>query len=336
MNPWLRESMLETAPTSPRSLREPVRSRLDAVRRRIVAMVADGYAAVDEVSDYLAGMEGKLVRPTLLLLANEVGDSPDERAVDLAAVVELVHVATLVHDDAVDHSVRRRGMPTVNARWTHQVAIIMGDFLYSRALTEMARLGDVEAVEILGDAANRMTVGEMRQLMSHDALDAGEDDYELLCECKTASLMAAACELGALVGRPELREPLRSYGYALGMAFQVTDDLLDYTASSRVMGKPSGQDLREHKVTLPLIAALPSLDRDERSRVDALFAHPEPGEELVAEVVVIVERRGGLDYARDRARFWAERAAGWLEDLPSGPATEALTQAADFVVTRRS
>lgn len=328
--------MLEAAPSSPGSLRKPVRPRLDAVRERIVDMVADGYAAVDEVSGYLAGLEGKLVRPTLLLLANEVGDSPDERAVDLAAIVELVHVATLVHDDAVDHSVRRRGMPTVNARWTHQVAIIMGDFLYSRALTELARLGDVEAVEILGDAANRMTVGEMRQLMAHDALDADEEDYELLCECKTASLMAAACELGALVGRPEFRTPLKAYGYELGMAFQVTDDLLDYTASSRVIGKPSGQDLREHKVTLPLIAALPAMSAEERARVDGLFADPEPCDELVAEVIGIVDRRGGLDYARDRARFWAERAAGRLEDLPPGPATEALGQAVNFVVTRRS
>jgi octaprenyl-diphosphate synthase len=328
--------MLEAAPTSPGSLRKPVRSRLDAVRERIVGMVADGYAAVDEVSGYLAGLEGKLVRPTLLLLANEIGDSPDERAVDLGAIVELVHVATLVHDDAVDHSVRRRGMPTVNARWTHQVAIIMGDFLYSRALTELARLGDVEAVEILGDAANRMTVGEMRQLMAHDALDAGEEDYELLCECKTASLMAAACELGALVGRPEFREPLRAYGYELGMAFQVTDDLLDYTASSRVIGKPSGQDLREHKVTLPLIAALRSMDEDERVRVEELFDDPEPGEDRVTEVIEIVERRGGLEYARERARVWAERAAGRLQGLPAGPATEALVQAVDFVVTRRS
>jgi octaprenyl-diphosphate synthase len=302
----------------------------------MAAMVADGYAAVDEVSAYLSGLEGKLVRPTLLLLANEVGGSPSERAVDLAAVVELVHVATLVHDDAVDHSVRRRGMPTVNARWTHQVAVIMGDFLYSRALTELARLGDVEAVQILGSAANRMTVGEMRQLMAHDALDASESDYELLCECKTASLMAAACELGALVGCPEYRGPLRAYGYQLGMAFQVTDDLLDYTASSRVMGKPSGQDLREHKVTLPLIAALRRLQEGERACVDRLFDDPEPSDELVADVIAIVESRGGLAYAQSRAREWAERAADSLQGLPAGAATEALEQAADFVITRRS
>lgn len=331
-----REVMLEAAPSSLRSIREPIRHRLESVRERLVAMVADGYAAVDEISEYLTALEGKLVRPMLVLLSNEVGGSPDERAEDLAAIVEMVHVATLVHDDAVDHSVRRRGMPTINARWTHQVAVIMGDFLYSRAVTRLAELGDVETVTVLGRAANRMTVGEMRQLMAHDALDAGEEDYDLLCECKTASLMAASCELGALVGRPEFREPLRRYGYELGMAFQVSDDLLDYTASSRVIGKPTGLDLREHKVTLPLIAALPEMSGEERGRVDDLFADPEPDRALVDEVVAIVERRGGLDYARGRARAWAERAAGRLDDLPGGPATEALGRAVDFVVSRRS
>jgi len=328
--------MLEAAPSSLRSIREPVRDRLDAVRERLVEMVADGYAAVDEVSEYLNALEGKLVRPMLVLLSNEVGGSPDERAVDLAALVEMVHVATLVHDDAVDHSVRRRGMPTINARWTHQVAIIMGDFLYSRAVTLLADMGDVEAVSVLGRAANRMTVGEMRQLMAHEALEATEEDYDRLCECKTASLMAAACELGALVGRPEFREPLRSYGYELGMAFQVSDDLLDYTASSRVIGKPTGLDLREHKVTLPLIAALPEMSAEERDRVGALFSDPDPSRELVDEVVEIVDRRGGLGYARCRAREWAERAASRLEDLPAGEATEALSRAVDFVVSRRS
>lgn len=328
--------MLEAAPSSLKSLREPIRPRLEAVRSRLVAMVADGYAAVDEVSDYLTALEGKLIRPMLLLLSNEVGGSPDDRAIDLAALVEMVHVATLVHDDAVDHSVRRRGMPTVNARWTHQVAIIMGDFLYSRAVTELARLGDIEAVRILGMAANRMTIGEMRQLMAHDALDGSEEDYDLLCECKTASLMAAACELGALVGRPEYREPLRQYGYELGMAFQVTDDLLDYTASSRVTGKPSGLDLREHKVTLPLIAALPNMSVVERDRVEELFSAAEPDEALVNEVVAIVGRCGGLEYARRRARMWVERAASRLDDLPGGPATEALARAVDFVVSRRA
>ena len=328
--------MLEAAPPVLQSLKEPVADRLEAVRERIVAMVDPEFDPLGEVSDYLLQMRGKLLRPTLLLLANEVGGRPDDRAVTVGAVVELVHVATLVHDDAVDHSVRRRGMPTVNARWTHQVAIIMGDYLYSRSVIEMSRLGDVEAIELLAGAANRMTVGEMRQLTSHDALDFDREDYFLLCECKTASLMSAACELGAMFGAPEHREPLRRYGFDLGMAFQITDDLLDYTASSRVTGKPSGHDLREHKVTLPLIAALPRLDDGERRAVRELFDDPEPSDERVEEVVATVERRGGLDVARERAADFVARARRRLEELPAGPAVDTLGRAAEFVERRRS
>ncbi len=328
--------MLEAAPPVLQRLMDPVADRLEAVRERIVEMVDPEFDPLGEVADYLLEMRGKLLRPTLLLLANEVGGRPDGRAVTVGAVVELVHVATLVHDDAVDHSVRRRGMPTINARWTHQVAIIMGDYLYSRSVIEMSRLGDVEAIELLAGAANRMTVGEMRQLTSHDALDFGEDDYYRLCECKTASLMSAACELGAMFGVPEHREPLRRYGFNLGMAFQITDDLLDYTASSQVIGKPSGHDLREHKVTLPLIAALPRMEAGERDVVEGLFDDPEPSDERVEEVVEIVERRGGLEHARERASDFVGRARRRLDELPSGPAVDTLARAAEFVERRRS
>lgn len=328
--------MLEAAPPVLQSLKEPVAERLEAVRERIVEMVDPEFDPLGEVADYLLEMRGKLLRPTLLLLANEVGGRPDRRAVTVGAVVELVHVATLVHDDAVDHSARRRGMPTVNSRWTHQVAIIMGDYLYSRSVMEMSRLGNVEAIEMLAAAANRMTVGEMRQLTAHDALDFGEDDYYRLCECKTASLMATACELGAVFGVAEHRQPLRRYGFDLGMAFQITDDLLDYTASSRVTGKPSGQDLREHKVTLPLIAALPRLDDRERDLVRELFDDPEPADDRVDAVVEAVERRGGLERARRRAAEFVERARRRLEELPPGPAVDTLARAAEFVERRRS
>jgi octaprenyl-diphosphate synthase len=171
---------------------------------------------VEEVNAYLAKIRGKLFRPGLLLLCDELEGRPSERAETLAAIVELVHLATLVHDDAVDHSVLRRGMPTVNALWSHQVAIIMGDYLYSRSITEITRLGEIEPIRVLADAANAMTVGEMRQLSSHDALDFGEDDYYRLIDSKTASLMAAACELGALTARRSTASRLRTFGRELG------------------------------------------------------------------------------------------------------------------------
>jgi octaprenyl-diphosphate synthase len=246
-----------------------------------------------------------------------------------------VHLATLVHDDAVDHSVLRRGMPTVNAMWSHQVAIIMGDYLYSRSITEITRLGDIEPIRVIAAAANAMTVGEMRQLVSHDALSFSEDDYARLIDSKTASLMSAACELGALTGAPRHRQALARYGTELGRAFQVADDLLDYTADPAVTGKPSGLDLREHKVTLPLIHALPRLSRAERAEVDALFRDPEPGDDAIHAVVEVIAARGGLEYAREKALESAQRAHDALEGLPAGPVLEALHDSVVYAVERR-
>ncbi|MGH7540012.1 MAG: polyprenyl synthetase family protein [Gemmatimonadota bacterium] len=326
--------MLQTLPTQLEAVRRPVRSRLREVERELLSMVPSGLDALDEVGEYLFSRSGKLFRPTLLLLANGVGDHPSTEAVKLAAIVELLHVATLVHDDAVDHSVRRRGMPTVNDRWTHQVAIIAGDYLYSRAVIEITSLGRLEPIGILARTANQMTIGEMRQLVLHDRLDFTRADYDRLCEHKTASLLSAACELGAMAGRAEFRTPLRAYGYQLGMAFQITDDLLDYTARADETGKPSGQDLREHKVTLPLIESLPSMSPGERALVEALFCDPDPNQESVAEVIDVVAHRGGIDAARREAGVAADRARERLEGLPEGACTEALGRAVEYVVER--
>jgi octaprenyl-diphosphate synthase len=271
----------------------------------------------------------------MTLLCNEVASQGSAEAETLAAVVELVHLATLVHDDAVDHSVLRRGMPTVNALWSHQVSISMGDYLYSRSISELTKLGRIEPIAILAAASNSMSVGELRQLASYDALQFTEEDYYLLIECKTASLIAAACELGALVGNASLRPRLARFGHRLGMAFQIADDLLDYTADESVIGKPSGLDLREHKVTLPLIAVLPSLSTAERDEVDALFANPEPSDPEIAAVVEIVRERGGLEYARGRALEFAGEATAALEGLPDSPALEALRQSIVYAVERR-
>lgn len=298
-------------------------------------MAVSEFGPLDEVGEHLLSTEGKLFRPSLVLLASRVAGPVPEGAVRLAAVVELVHMATLVHDDAVDHSVRRRGMPTVNSIWTHQVAVITGDYLYSRAVAEMTELDDVESVRILADAATRMTVGEMRQLTSHEALGFTEEDYEELCRSKTASLIAASCELGARLGAPEHAESLRAYGRDLGMAFQVADDVLDYAAPSAETGKPRGQDLREHKVTLPLIAVLPELPEGERAVVESLFEDPDPGDGRVADVIEIVEGRGGVEYARERARAFAAAAREHLAQVPAGPALRSLEGAAEYVVGRR-
>jgi octaprenyl-diphosphate synthase len=250
----------------------------------------------------------------------------------MAAVVELVHLATLVHDDAVDHSALRRGLPTVNALWSHQVAIIMGDYLYSRAVSALAKLGNLDAVVVMADAANEMSAGEMQQLTSFDALSFSESDYYRLIGAKTASLMSAACELGAL-GSVN-RDALARFGRSLGMAFQIADDLLDYTGSEDVTGKPSGHDLRERKVTLPLVSALGRVTPEELRAVRRFFTRVDAQEEEIAGIVEIVARRGGLDYARARATYYAERAEATLDGLPAGVALDALRAAVRYAVVR--
>ena len=327
--------MLKVALPELGRIQDPVGDRLEQLYGVITELVVDEFDLIDEVNDYLLMKRGKLFRPTLLLLSNEVGDKRSDEALLLAAVVEAVHLATLVHDDAVDHSVLRRGMPTVNSVWGHQVAIIMGDFLYSRSVMEMTRLQRVDVIKVLADAANAMTIGEMRQLAMHDTLEFTEDDYLRLISAKTASLMSAACELGSMVGDPIYRDRLKRYGYALGMAFQVVDDILDYVGTEDRTGKPTGHDLREHKVTLPFIVALREFDHDQRLLVNSLFADPEPEDEAILKVVEATNAAGGIDYARSKAQAFADQALAALDGLPECPATAALVEAVNYTIERQ-
>ena len=271
----------------------------------------------------------------LALLSSDAEGRSEPEVVRLASAIELMHLATLVHDDSVDHSVLRRGMPTINALFSHQISVIMGDYLYSRAVIELVGLGDLEPLRVLSRVTNEMTVGEMRQLLAHDPLQYSEEDYDLLIQSKTASLVSGACEVGALRAPAEERLALRRFGGALGMAFQIVDDLLDYVGDASVTGKPTGSDLREHKVTLPLIAALPRMGETDRRRVADLLMAPEPSDEQIHAVVESVAEAGGLDYARERALRLAEQADGELDRLPPSPARDALRASIAYVVDRR-
>lgn len=313
-----------------------IEPRLAQVEAEVRRMVAADFPMITDVNEHLLRMRGKMFRPTLVLLANEATTGgPTANAATLAAVVELIHLATLVHDDAVDHSVLRRGMPTINALFSHQVSVIMGDFLYSRAVVELVRLGDVRALDVLARVTNDMTVGEMRQLLAHDPLAFTEDQYDLLIKSKTASLIAGACEVGALGAPPAERDALARFGEKLGMAFQIIDDLLDYTADEAATGKPSGLDLHEHKATLPLIYALPRFSTGERAALDALLENPSPAEREIAVVVAAVAAHGGLEQARERAQRLASEAEEELATLPESPAREALRASLAYVLDRR-
>lgn len=326
---------LRSQPPELSAIQSSVRHELDRVGDEIKRIVLSDFSHIEEVNEHLLFMRGKLFRPTLLLLSSRVEGESHDDALTMAAVVELVHLATLVHDDAVDHSALRRGLPTVNALWTHQVAIIMGDYLYSRGVAELARVGRLEALAVLANAANEMSVGEMRQLTSYDALDFSEEDYYRLIAAKTASLMSAACEMGALVGAPSYRESLERYGHNLGMAFQIADDLLDYTGTEAMTGKPTGHDLRERKVTLPLVGALERATPAEEREIRAFFTLVDPDDDDIARVIGIVAERGGLTYAHARAARYADLAHLALHDLPDGVSRAALADSIAYAVDRR-
>ena len=314
----------------------PVRAKLDDVSRAMAAIVASDMPLVGQVSAHLLAMRGKLFRPTLLLLSSQVEEAPEEQAVALAAALELIHLATLVHDDAVDHSALRRGMPTVNALFSHQISVIMGDFLYSTALTHLVTLGDLRALQALTRASTEMTLGEMRQLAVTEPLQFTEGEYYDLIRSKTASLMRTACELGALSGARSYCEALGEFGENLGMAFQITDDLLDYREVKETTGKPSGLDLREHKVTLPLIYALREMSPASRKEVERMFERETVTDDQIARVVQIVADSGGFDYARQRGEEFAERAHEALSDLPDTVARRSLSASISYVMERHS
>ncbi len=317
-------------------IQAPVRARLDLVPEEMWRIVRADAPIVESINAHLTGMKGKMFRPTVLLLASSLEDTPDDRTVAMGAIAELIHLASVVHDDSVDHSPLRRGMPTINALFSHQVAVIAGDYLYSRALAELVLLGDLEPLRVFTGASNAMTLGELRQLASYDALSFTEADYWLLVQAKTASLLGASCEVGALCGAPRFRKEMARFGNRLGMAFQVADDLLDYTETESVTGKPSGNDLKEHKVTLPLIAAMPRMSRAQRARVEALFAAPLPSDLEIADVVGIVHECGGIDFARRKGEEFAEEAEAVLTTVPASEARQSLSDALGYVMDRRS
>ncbi len=317
-------------------IQAPIRERLDRVMPTMHHVVSHDLPMIEQVSGHLLSKRGKLFRPTLALLASDVEGNSEDTVLTLAAAIELMHLATLVHDDSVDHSALRRGLPTVNALFSHQISVIMGDFLYSRALRALVRLENLTVLRILTDVSNELAVGEMRQLAAIDALEFDEDEYVKLIRAKTASLLSAACETGAFYGAIRYRAPLARYGERLGLAFQIADDLLDYTADASTTGKPSGLDLKEHKVTLPLIGALPKVTAPARARIDALFADDAPSDELVAEVVAIVADAGGLEYARVRGAQFADEAYEALATLPDSPVRASLADAIVYVMERRT
>ena len=301
----------------------------------IAQRLDSGVPLVGTVSQYIISAGGKRIRPALLLLmAGALGYSGTQRH-NLAAVVEFIHTATLLHDDVVDESTLRRGRPTANESFGNPASVLVGDFLYSRAFQMMVDAGDMRVMEVLAEATNVIAEGEVLQLMNmHDA-SLDEVDYLRVIRSKTAKLFEASTRLAAILAKssPQVEAACAAYGQALGTAFQVIDDVLDYDGDAAELGKNLGDDLREGKNTLPLIIAMQRGTPEQRTTIQLAIENGEM--HALSEIVDIVRLTGALEATRVAASDEAERAIAALTLLPAGPYRDALHDLAAQLLNRR-
>jgi octaprenyl-diphosphate synthase len=302
------------------------------IERRLSSEVA----LIGQISSYIVAAGGKRLRPALLLLMCGALGYRGEQRLNLAAVVEFIHTATLLHDDVVDESTLRRGRETANQAFGNPASVLVGDFLYSRAFQMMVDAGDMRVMRTLAEATNVIAEGEVQQLMNmHDA-GLSEDDYVRVIRSKTAKLFEASARLAALLAQstPEVEAACANYGQALGTAFQVIDDVLDYDGDAALMGKNLGDDLREGKATLPLIVAMQRGNPQERQTLEQAIETGGTGQ--MAEIVAIVQRTGALEATRASAAAQAQIAVDALGVLPDTPYRQALLKLASQLLGRRA
>ncbi len=310
--------------------------QMEAVDRLIRQSLESDVALVSQVSEYIVTSGGKRLRPLIVLLAARALGYGGDRHVHAAAIIEFIHTATLLHDDVVDSSARRRGRDTANTVFGNQASVLVGDFLYSRAFQMMVEVGSMRVMEILADATNTIAAGEVMQLMNVHEADVSEEDYRLVIYRKTARLFESGAQIAAVLAArdPGDEAAMVCYGQNLGTAFQLIDDALDYDASPEELGKNLGDDLAEGKATLPLIHAMRQGSPAERDMIrDAI---EKGGVDRLADIKAVIESTGALAYTVARAQEAADLAVAALSDVPDSDWKQALIAIADFAVKRRS
>jgi geranylgeranyl pyrophosphate synthase len=314
---------------------EPVAPDLEVLTGLLHRELVTEDPFIGELVGHVMATRGKLIRPALALLSAQACGGADEQRLLLAATVELIHVASLVHDDIVDAADLRRGTPTVNVLWGNQIAVLLGDYLFATAFDLVSRIRHPEVAPTIARAAVAMSQAEIRAVKIGGEPHEDEATYFAIVEGKTGQLFSAACRSGALLAGapPEAVEALAHFGLHWGVSFQITDDALDLTGTSEVLGKPTGSDIDTGKVTLPVIALLRRAPEPVRHRVKDLVRGA-LGSDALEELRVLVERFGGVRYALDVARAYAERAAAALDVLPAGAARESLAALTEFVLVR--
>jgi len=320
----------------PHQLNPQIEPQFEAVNDYIINHLGSNVPLVEKIGHYIVESGGKRLRPLLVLLAANAAGYQGDKHIPLAAIIEFIHTATLLHDDVVDNSDLRRGKDTANARWGNAPSVLVGDFLYSRAFQVMVEIGSMPIMEVISNATNVIAEGEVLQLLNCKNPDTTEEAYMQVILGKTAMLFEAATEAGAILADADdqQREALRLYGRHLGIAFQLIDDVMDYLSTAEEMGKNVGDDLAEGKPTLPLIHAMREAEEEDRQLIRQAIR--KGGLEDLQPIMDIVRATGAIEYTQQQAQAQADKAIEVLQTLPETSFRATLEQLAHIAVKRKS
>ena len=318
------------------TIKTPIAEEMKAFEPKFRAFMASKVSLLDRITHYIVKRKGKQLRPMLVFLSAKLVGQVSESTYRGASLIELMHTATLVHDDVVDDANKRRGFFSINALWKNKIAVLVGDYLLSRVLLLAVENREHKLLEIVAGSVKDMSEGELLQIEKARKLDINEDIYFQIIKQKTASLIASCCGVGAASGTAdeELVEKLMRFGEHVGIAFQIKDDLFDYQLNNKT-GKPSGIDIQEQKMTLPLIYALNNASRSDKKRVINIVKNHHDNPARVAEVLEFVQQSGGLEYAEGRMAEYKEKAMAILNGFPGGEIRTSMTELVDYVISRQ-
>jgi len=317
-------------------LRQPIREELDEFELRFKAAMKSTVPLLDKITYYIVKRKGKQIRPMFVFLMAKLLAPINDKTYVAASLVELLHTATLVHDDVVDDSHIRRGFFSINALWKNKIAVLAGDFLLSKGLLIAIENKHYDLLEIMSHAVRKVSEGELLQFEKARKLDINEEVYYEIIKSKTASLISAACGIGAASTSDDatIIAKAQEFGEAAGMAFQIKDDLFDYGYEN--IGKPTGIDIKEKKMTLPLIYTLNNVDRSTNNKIRRIIKRKSEQKKYQQEVIAIVKKSGGIEYAESVMRDYKQQALDLLQTFPDGEAKESLALLLDFVIDRKN
>jgi octaprenyl-diphosphate synthase len=316
---------------------QPIKTELGEFERLFKTSMKSNVGLVDLIAKYIIRQKGKKIRPLLVLLSAKLAGGVTQRSYRGAVLVELLHTATLIHDDVVDNADKRRGFWSINAIFKNKASVLMGDYLLSRGLMIAVEGNDYDFLGVITNAVKRMSEGELLQIQKTRKLDIDEDTYFQVISDKTASLLETCCMIGAMSTSDniEYHEAMKNFGESIGMAFQIRDDILDYEGSSKIIGKPVGGDIKEKKITLPLIYSLRKVPKNEADKIRRLIKK-NSGTENTRQIIEFVRKNNGIAYALETAHNYSQKAKDSLKIFPDSPSKLALEGLVDFVIDRKN